>query len=130
MREVLPLQWESVTQSGALAEQSDRPSGYTVEKVPPPEWNSLMSSGQTYLYIDGQLHTSFCIPDARQASNKVSDILKLDHCESGGLPFFGTQEILAIRQKHIFNTWLQNDRAHWSFLASSVPAPATVRSNG
>jgi len=40
-------------------------------------------------------------------------------------PFFGTQEVLAIRKEHVLHSWLQNDRAHRPLLASSVPPPTT-----
>lgn len=41
-------------------------------------------------------------------------------------PIFGTQEVFAISQKHIFDTWLQHNGAHGPLLASSIPAPTAI----
>lgn len=44
----------------------------------------------------------------------------------GHLPLFGAQEVFAISQKHVFDTWLQDNRAHGTLLTSSIPTPASV----
>lgn len=46
--------------------------------------------------------------------------------ESIYVPLFRSQEIFTVGKKHIFNTGLQNDRAHGTLLTSAIPSPATI----
>jgi hypothetical protein len=44
------------------------------------------------------------------------------------VPFFRAQEVLAIGEKHVLHTRLEDNRAHRALLASSIPSPTAVRS--
>jgi len=42
------------------------------------------------------------------------------------LPFFRSEEILAVSEDHILDTGLKDDGTHWAFLAGAVPPPDSI----
>lgn len=49
--------------------------------------------------------------------------------QDSNVPFFGAQEVFAIRKEHVFDAGLQNNGTHWALLTGAIPSPTAIGAN-